>query len=73
MYESMTGQFAFNKETKSKEDLIKIIIEADFDYKHPQLRSYPDTAVSILKRMLTVSKMSIKLLGYSNSNIQLRI
>jgi len=52
VYEAMTGKFAFEKENMTEDDLIELIIKADFNYKDKILLTYPDTALSMLKRML---------------------
>lgn len=52
VYESMTGQFAFERENLTDEDLVELIINADFNYDQRVLKQYPETARSMLKRML---------------------
>ena len=55
IYESMSGKFAFQRENITEEDLIEIIIKAQFDYENENLKPYPESAKEMLKRMLKVS------------------
>ena len=51
----MSGKFAFERENMTEEDLIEIIIKAQFDYENENLKAYPESAKEMLKRMLKVS------------------
>ena len=42
----------------TEEDLIEIIIKAQFDYENENLKAYPESAKEMLKRMLKVSLLS---------------
>jgi len=53
IYESMSGKFAFERENMTEEDLIEVIIKAQFDYENENLKTYPESAKDLLKRMLT--------------------
>ena len=54
----MSGKFAFERENMTEEDLIEIIIKAQFDYENENLKTYPESAKEMLKRMLKVSLLS---------------
>ena len=54
----MSGKFAFERENMTEEDLIEIIIKAQFDYENENLKPYPESAKEMLKRMLKVSLLS---------------
>ena len=39
----------------TEDDLIELIIKAEFNYNDKILKTYPETAVAVLRRMLQVS------------------
>jgi len=52
LYEAITGRFAFKRENMTEDDLIELIIKAEFNYNDKILKTYPETAVAVLRRML---------------------
>jgi len=52
IYEAITGRFAFKRENMTEDDLIEVIIKAEFDYNDKILKTYPKPAVDVLRRML---------------------
>ena len=54
IYEAITGRFAFKRENMTEDDLIEVIIKAEFDYNDKILKTYPKPAVDVLRRMLQV-------------------
>ena len=57
LYEAITGRFAFKRENMTEDDLIELIIKAEFNYNDKILKTYPETAVAVLRRMLQVSAL----------------